>query len=389
MARAGFGVAKLGNEYKKIGKPGPGNNFLRVMPPMGNSMENPLGWYAYHATIWGFNGKNPTDPGKTIPRPIHSIEVSTKANGITVHDPLIDWINDHKNQTEAYVQAWMAKNNEADKKKAEATLRENDEEYKNRLDWERRFNVEKKVYILAMFKDNTFGAFKINFRDHLTGIKAKAKELEKDDMNAFDLDQGVWFNIRRDGNGVIPPDVVDIEMEDIEVDYQGKKMKVKNIIKAPLTEEQSNQALRGLPDLLTLGGDLLTVEQMVKLRDCSGDPDEVDEIFGGPVGGKKPQAGTTVVSVGQTGGITAGVVSVPADTINSRADIGTTEARPPEADPAIAARLEAIKAKKAKEAAAKKKAEEEAALAASLAQQSTPETEMSDEDFLAKFGAGA
>ena len=383
MARAGFGVAKLGNEFKKIGKPGPGNNFLRLFPPMGNSSDNPLGWYAYHATIWGMNGKHPTDPGKTIPRPIHSIEVSTKANGITVHDPLVDWINDHKNQTEAYVQAWMVKTGEADKKKAEATLKDTDEEYKNRLEWERRFNIEKKVYVLAMFKDGTFGAFKINFRDHLTGIKTKAKELEKDEIDAFDLDQGVWFNIRRDGNGVIPPDFVEIEMEDIEVDYQGKKMKVKNIIKAPLTEEQSNQALKELPDLLTLGGDVLTVEQMVQLRDCSGDPDEVDAIFGGPVGAKKSAVGatTSVVSVAQSGGITAGVVTTAAEVINSRPDV--VAERPVEADPAIAERLVAIKAKKAAEAA-KKLATEEAAKKA--AEEAAPGSKMSDDEFLAKFG---
>lgn len=370
MARAGFGAAKLGNDFKKIQKPGPGNNFIRVMPPMGNSASDPLGWYAFHSTIWGFSGKHPSEPGKTIPRPIHSIEVKTKANGITQHDPLIDWINDHKKQTNAYKQAWMLKTGEGDEKKAEAFLKENDEEYKNRLEWERRFNIENKVYLNGMFKDGTFGAYKVNYRDHLNGIKAKAKEVEKDGIDAFDLDQGVWFNIRRDGNGVIPPDVVEVEMEDIVVDYQGKKMNVKNIIQAPLTDAQSTQALSELPDLLTLGGTILTFEQLAALRDCSGDPDEVDAIFGGAVG--RPSTPSSKPS---------GVVSAPVDTvINSRPEIASEvkpEVKAVEVDPAIAARLASIKAKMALEAeAAAKKAAEVAA----------PESSISDEDFLKKFG---
>jgi hypothetical protein len=370
MARAGFGAAKLGNDFKKIQKPGPGNNYVRVIPPMGSMAIDPLGWYAFHTTIWGFNGKHPSEPGKTIPRPIHSIEVKTKNGGITQHDPLVDWVNEHKKKTNAYKQAWMVANKEEDEKKAEAFLKENDEEYKNRLEWERRFNIESKVYINCMFKDGTFGPYKINYRDHLNGIKTKGKEVEKDGVDPFDLDTGVWFNIRRDGNGVIPPDMVEIEMEDIEVVHNGKKMKVKNLVQAPLTEAQSTQALNELPDLSTLGGTLLSYEQLVALRDCSGDPEEVDAIFDG---GPDPTQGAAI-TVNQSGG---GVVVAPLSIINSRPEVATEK---PAADPAIAARLASIKAKQEAEAKEKALARD---IKSSLVDDNA---NLTDQEFLAKFG---
>jgi len=350
MARAGFGTAKVGNDFKKVGKPGEGNNFIRILPPMGKLATDEKGWAVFHTTIWGFSGKHPSEPGKTIPRPIHSIEVKSKANGITQHDPLVDWINEFAQETEAYKQAWMLKTGEKDEKKAKKVLLETDEEFKNRDAWLRRFNIESKVYLNVMFKDGTFGAYKINYGFHMKGIIELSKKLlgAKNPVDIFDLDQGVWVNIRRPGNGVVPPDVVEAEYKEFEVIVDGEKVTAQKLILAPLTEEQSNQALKECPDLSSLGGDILTYEQMVALRDCSGDPDEVDAIFGYAVGGKKVAANTT------------GVVAAPvSEVINSRPEIildprvEKVEAKP-EVNPAVAARLAKIKAEKEAAAQAEK-----------------------------------
>lgn len=388
MARAGFGTAKVGNDFKKVGKPGEGNNFIRILPPMGKLASDDKGWAVFHTTIWGFSGKHPTEPGKTVPRPIHSIEVKSKATGITQHDPLVDWINEFAQETEAYKQAWMLKTGEKDEKKARKVLEESDEEFKNRIAWLRRFNIEAKVYINCMYKDGTFGPFKINYGFHKKGIDELYKKYlaAKNPVDMFDLDSGFWVNIRRPGNGVVPPDVVEPEFKEIEVEVAGEKITVQRLVPAPLTEEQSNQALKECPDLSTLGGDTLTYEQMVALRDCSGDPDEVDAIFGYSVSGKKtPLSPLTVANSSP-----AGAVNLAADVINSRPEI-VTETKPEtkpevkgepkvvEVDPAIAARLATIRAKQALEAEA---------VAKKVAEEAAPSSEMSDAEFLKRFSQG-
>ncbi|HVT63294.1 MAG TPA: hypothetical protein VHD33_07410 [Legionellaceae bacterium] len=386
MVRAGFGTPKYGGDTsKKVGKPGKGHNPFRIMPPMG-SLAAEGKWAVFHTTIWGFNGVHPTEPGKTIVRPIKSIEVSNKQGMVSQSDPLVDWINTYADETEAL---------KAELLKEKVDLKSN-EDYQNRLLWLRRFNIERKFYINCMFKpDNTgvesFGPYKINYRVHKKGIDAKIKDLlDQESIDALDLDQGVWFDIVRTGNGVDPPDTVEVEMEDFEIEHQGKKMKVKRYVPAALTEEQSTRALAECPDLNTLGGTVLSFTQMKALSECSLDPREVDEIFGGPVGGSR------------TSTVRSSAVSKPTPETELPETKLKSEGQPAEPDindPAIQARLAAIKAKKAAEAQAKAEAEvalakqkaAEEAAAAELRRQAAIMTNPAsaiddDEEFLRKFG---
>jgi hypothetical protein len=140
------------------------------------------------------------------------------------------------------------------------------------------------------------------------------------------------------------------------------------INKAPLSDEEATKALAECKDLMSVGT-VLTYEQVQALVDSGGDPDKVDEIFGGT---SKPRVNTTKAATPQN--------KTPEE---PKADKTLESAPKSDTGDTVKMRLAAINAKKAAEQAAK---EAEAKKAAEAAAPAEDLSNLSDEEFMARFG---
>ncbi len=337
----GYGKAKYGSDQKfqKTGKPGkgPGNNFIRVMPPM-HSLADEGKWAVYRTTHWGYAGVHPSDPAKTVVRPFLCIEDKDRRSGM-VRQACGECDNFRAKEAEA--NAYEA---ELKKKGLDTKAIKDDPDMKAFNDWLSAHSPERKWYINVKYKDGTFGDYKINHKTHKKGIDAKIAELlDNQQIDALDPEQGVWFNIKRLGDGFTVPDVVEVEMT------PGEKKGSLEIALAPLTPEEQERGLKECRDLATLGGSVLTEEQIYALVQCDGTPEAVDKIFGA-----RPQQARQQTS--RTGAVEDREEDESAQTAPPPAATKTA----PTITPEMKAKAEAILAKKKAEAD-KVKAEAEAA----------------------------
>lgn len=360
MSQTGWGKPKYGSpEFKKTGKPkkGPGDNYIRILPPM-FSLAPSGRWSVYLATHWGYSGVHPSDKEKTVVRPFRCIEESNnRTKMVTKACPECD--------------NWRAKVAERDAKQAELKAAgKSDEEIKTilkgRNDWIKAHGPDRRVYVNVKYPDGTFGDYKMNYKIHKKGIDAKIKEVaEKYKLDALDPEGGVWFNIKRIGNGWDPPDQIELKKE-----FRSDGSEI--LARAPLSQEDWDQASTQCRDLTTLGGAILTFQQIAELVKSGGDPETVDRIFGGKVEATQaaPASSTPddddepapepigITSLAPPAGTVS--VSVPVDTEGPAKAAAATAAIVSEVDQARA-RYEQIKARMAAEEAAKKAAAEEAA----------------------------
>jgi hypothetical protein len=396
MSQTGWGKPKYGGEqFQKTGKPGkgPGNNFIRILPPM-FSLAEAGKWAVYRTTHWGYSGAHPSDPTKTVVRPFLCIEESNgRTKMVTQVCPECD--NYREKLAARDAKAAELKAAGMDDETIKSTL-------KSRNDWLQAHGPERKWYLNVKYKDGTFGDYKINHKIHKKGIDAKIAELEaKYKIDALDPEQGVWFNIKRIGNGFDPPDVIEIGTKSVTIEG-GQVAEV--IEKAPLSQEDWDKASRTCRDLSTLGGTVLNFDQIKQLVKCSGAPEEVDAIFGGKLGGSSP---SKAAPAQQTAPVhqeddDEPVNEAPAALAKTLASLTNTDPGAVAVDPAAAAaqaRYEAIMARmKAEEEEKKAKARAEAeavakAEAALKAAQPKPADSIlavniqSDTEFLAAFEA--
>lgn len=260
--------------FKKTGKPakGPGNNIFRIMPAM-FSLADEGKWAVYYTTHWGYQGTHPTDQSKNVVRPFRCIEDKNRQTGMVRQAcPECDLYNQKFEEAQAFEAALKA-----EKKYTEDEIKS---KMKSRSDWLQGHAPERKWYINVMNPDRTFGDYKINHKTHKKGIDTKIQELLESEIDATDLDSGVWFNIKRTGDGFTVPDVVEVVQKPIE----GKKGSFE-IALAPLTAAEQARGLKECRDLASLGGSVLSYDQIRELVLSGGDPDKVDRIFGGRLGG--------------------------------------------------------------------------------------------------------
>lgn len=393
MSTANWGKKKYdeGSQFKKTGKPKEGNNFIRILPGLGD--DAPL--EVYRTTHWGYAGNHPTDATKTLVRPFRCIEESKMVQGqrmTTQPCPECENYNAKFAEAAAYKAKLEAtKNPDGTPKYNKETLKT---AMKSRNDWLQAHRPERKWYINVKYKDGTFGDYKINHKIHRAGIKLKLKELaETYQIDGLAPDQGVWFNVKRPGDGVDPPDVIEFEMELVDAEVNGRKQKVPNIVLAPLSEEDWDKAVKECRDLTQLGGQVLTYAQIESLVKCSGEPDVVDSIFGDrPKAAAKPasksapapepeeavepedaaEAANMSKAINDVGQALGKLVDTVKDTVAK-----------PQPDPERLARIRAKK--EAEEKAAKEAAEKAAKAAAAAAAPPVNTDEMTDEEYMKYF----
>jgi hypothetical protein len=376
---SGYGRSKYAGEaFKKTGKPskGPGHNYIRIMPAM-HSLAETGEWAQYFTTHWGYHGNSPSDPTKTVARPFRCIEERDR-NKMTIQScPECDLFNTKEAEAKAY-EAKLLEEKRPDGK-PKYTEEEIKTAMKSRKDWLQAHGPERKWYINVMYKDGTFGDYKINHRTHKKGIDQKFKDLRANEgiEDVLDISEGVWVDIHRIGDGFSTPDVIELEMETFEVPGpDGKMFKAQRLCRAPLTEEQAERGLKECRDLSTLGGTVLTYQQVLALTKCSGDPDEVDKIFGGRPSQQRQSASPP-----------APESDPPAAEDDEPVNTPTAATDKPTITPEMKARAERILAeRKAKaEAEAAVKAAAEAAAKASAGGKDP--NEMDDDEYMKFFAA--
>ena len=393
----GYGKPKYGSDQKfqKTGKPGkgPGNNFIRVMPPM-HSLADEGKWAIYYTTHWGYSGVSRSDAGKTVVRPFRCIEDRDfRSKLVRQACPECEDFRVKEKEAGAYEAKLKTQG------KSDADIK-NDPTMKSYSDWLQAHAPERKWYINVMYKDRTFGDFKINHKTHKKGIDSKIAELlETQQIDALDPDQGVFFNIKRLGDGFSVPDVVEVDMTMQEAVINGRTQMVPVVALAPLTEEEKVRGLKECRDLATLGGTKLSEQQIAALVNSDGSPERVDEIFGDT----RSAIHTTAADVARTfdeapettredgdGALASPPAGKGAPTITPemRARAEAVIARKKtEADAAVKAKAEAA-AKRAADAVKAAKAAEAAASAPPAAEAPAADPlKMDDDEFLKFFNA--
>lgn len=391
----GYGKAKYGSDQKfqKTGKPGkgPGDNYIRIMPPM-HSFADEGKWAVYYTTHWGYAGVSKSDPTKTTVRPFRCIEDKDRRTQM-LRQVCPECENFRAKEKEANAFEAKLKAQGLDDKAIKANP-----EMKAYSDWLQSHAPERKWYVNVMYKDRTFGDYKINHKTHKKGIDAKIAELmDNQQIDALDPDQGVFFNIKRLGDGFTVPDVIEVGMKMEEATINGRLQKIPVVELAPLSADEAARGLKECRDLATLGGTLLTEQQIYALVNSDGSPEAVDKVFGErPAAASRPiQNEDREEDVTEDAGPAPASSAGPTITEEMKARAASILAKKAEADKAAA--KEAAKA--AAEAAAKRAAA--AVAAAKAAESAAPPApaptsavgdgsapnplDMNDADFLAFF----
>ncbi len=375
MSAKGFGKPKYGGGgFGNQRSPKEGNNIIRVLPPM-HSFADAGKWTNYVGIHFGVEGIDPKDSSQTKQRPFRCIQEKQRNGIITQACPMCDKIEGVKAEMAELEQKLI---------KASAPKDQIETELAPMEGWLRSHNVDRKHYLNAIYEDGEMGWFLLSHRTKSKQLDVKIDEARDTfGVDPLDIDGGCWFNVKRTGKKLEVVDVVEIVMEDVEV--AGQTRKLKDIKRAPLSEEMCTKALAECRDLATVGT-LLTFEQIQAIANSSGDPEEIDAIFASnetaPAASSSKSEATKTASAPATK-----TVEKPATVVKTETKVAAPATKA--VDPAIADRLAQIKAKKEAEAAAetaRKKAEEEAAKAAESAAPAADDSNLSDEEFLAKFG---
>ena len=386
MSRAGFGTPKYGgNTYKKTGKVGPGENFIRILPPLGSQAGSGT-WRAFYVTHWGYSGVNQRDASKPAPRPFRCIrDVDRRTKIVRKECPACV----------AYAKLEARAEEMKAKLKSEGKSDEQIKTSMKLIEEERRsYRAEAKWYVNVLYKDGKVGDFKLNHKDHMSrimgiieGTQAQPGGLLKNEgIDPLHIDQGVWFKITRNGDGITPPDTVELEM----VPVPGTKYK--EILQAPLTDEQCELAQKECRDITTLGGATLTYDQIAAVVTAVNDPEAIDSIFThaqATASANAPSSNNTSPPANED--VASDPVSAPSQTyaINGKS---ATKDQYDRYQKVMAQRKAEEEAKARKKAEEERKAAEEAAAAAAADAAfnidesiPTPAAEQSDEDFLASW----
>lgn len=355
-----------------------GDNVYRFLPPMHSLAEDGI-YSVYVATHFGYRGTDPTDQNKTKLKTFKCIQVDDRRSGMVLEEcPECTLIEKNKAELQAK-EAELRSKFKAEGRPDSEVEELLDTELDSLRGWIKNHNVDRKHYFNVMTPDGHFGQLKLSHRTKKQQLDVMFKKLsEEDGIDPLDLDQGVLINIKRSGKVRDVVDVVEVVKEKVVIN--GKKLE--EIKTRPLSEEEATAALESCRDLSTAGGFVLTKDQIAELTESSGDPEEVDRVFGW--NNNKEDSKKTSQATKPAPARNEAQAATPAPTPD--AEVKPQAQAQPEAavDPRVAQRMAEIKAKKEAEEKAKREAEAQKAAAASV--EDLNPLEMNDEDFLAKFG---
>lgn len=358
--RESFGKAKEGSgiEILKVGMDE--TKQFRIFPPKGKLANKGI-WAIYHQQHYGYGVPDPKDASKTRLRPFLCVE-EKENDKVIVSCPECRKIEDKKRllkeQYDAELSRLLAEKVPAATAEAQA----------NKLvepltEWLASHNLDRKWYMIALAEDGRIGYLVVPHKAK-KALDVKKKKLSADEkIDILDIDNGAWVEITRTGKGRTTEYEAGIAQEQI-VTPGGARAKVTKV--SGFSDAQLQTAL-DLPDLDS--GSIirkLTRDQVRMLSEGTGAPEEVEAILNL---GQRSEA-----SVRKEESPTPRAAAVPAIQVQTP----VVKLAPAPVD-AQAAAIAALQAQLAALQAPK----------ASSAPVMSPQEDvknMSDEDFMAKFG---
>lgn len=267
----GFGKPRYGGNggFSKSWalKEGPPMKF-RFMPPMKSLADQGI-WKVFAGTHFGYKGNNPKDPNKPFVKTFKCVQEKDFRSGIITQDcPECDLIAERKADKEAQEAEYKAKGHTEDEvKELVAPL----------ADWLKDHNCDRKWHInVKNVSTGEFGTLKLSHKTMKLVDKLIEKTASEESIDALDLDTGVVFVFTRTGKYLDAVDAVALDEEAVRDPSTGRISKTTKL--APLSEAECQQALKECPDLTTVVREI-PYEKIKLLTQCSGDPEEVDEIL--------------------------------------------------------------------------------------------------------------
>ena len=276
--RSQFGGAKIGakGEYAFMGldKEKPTEPF-RIFPAM-HSLAAEDVWMLYLAQHYGFKGLS-QDKTKQVPRPFLCIEeknFNTKMIEVSCPE-----CRDYERREKMIEDRKAVLINEAKSKgilDAAAIERYCSPLLKPMTDWFEfegsGHSISGNFFLNAVTLSGKLAVVKLGWKAGKV-LEAKVKELRgKGTEPITDFDKGVYFVMKRSGAGSLASFECSVYQEEIAPETFKTKL-------APLSDDTLEKALKNLPDLSTIARKL-TASQIQLLVESSGDPEEVDAIFG-------------------------------------------------------------------------------------------------------------
>jgi hypothetical protein len=251
------------------------HNYYRVLPAYGKAGDPTSSSYGkfvqFYAQHFGYRGVNPNG-GEPYHRTFGCIFEKNRKTGMV---------------TSECAECTNREEHIAKKENLEAQLKsegKSDEEIKSDLavqelaKWLKAHNRDSKFYLAVMNQKREFGILKVPYEAQDMMRKCIKETLEKTGLDATDVEQGFWLDFQRSGKGFTNTSyAVVVLMEQI----PGEKGKVPHfeMKMEPLSLEEQTRAEKELPSLEDIPK-MISAEQIQRLVDCSGDPEEVDAILG-------------------------------------------------------------------------------------------------------------
>ncbi len=268
----GFGKARYGStsSYKKRQTLKPGSNIKRVLPPFGSLAARGM-WAFWVPQHFGWNGVNKNDPDKPMVRPFRCIKRKNFKTGIIEQEcEACNEIDRKKAELEA-LEAELKAN-----KKSEKEIKVELEPYNK---WIKDHNIDKKWYMNTMLENGDFELTAISNTCKQRLDELFKKVSQKYGVDPIDVDAGVWVDFRR----ILPAsqnlrdadDVTEVVMEMVTVE----KSRMEQLKLAPLTEDVLSRAVLECVDLPKQFTEI-SESQIEAIVASSGDPEEIDQIFG-------------------------------------------------------------------------------------------------------------
>lgn len=230
----------------------------RFMPPIRSCIERGA-WCIYHRVHFGFDGLS--DDGKRKrSRPFRCIEeLDFKTKMVKKVCPVCDMIGQKTQELEELLT-----------EKGEAAVAK----IADMKTWLKDHNIDGKWYANVVDNTKVFGVGKFS-NEVKKLLTAKMQEVQtRESIDPFHPDQGVYFEIKRNGYGSQVTTSVSILQEALKVD--GRVSWLTKTV--PLSDEQLDYLVNNMPDLNSVVREL-SEDQIRLIANSSGDPAEIDEIW--------------------------------------------------------------------------------------------------------------
>lgn len=295
-----IGVPQYGSKRKNNWRITDGDNIYRILPPLGKLAASG-GWAVFEALHWGYRGSKGMRPFKCI------FKKKFKSDMVLVQCPECSKIAEYKKLEEDAIEA----------KAGEGLTKEQIKEAVKPLsDWLFSHNLDKKWYVNAMKEDGSIGRLAMPHKMYQALQERIQKVINEDGIDPIAVDGGVYFVMTRTGKGVQTAFSVDVQYTQELVNGR----KVKAVKPAPLTEEMLAKVAADAYDLSDSFRSL-KYEEIKRLVDSGGDPDEVDHVFSSPDAGDESEPEPETGAVASTPKMNALAKPKPVEQLTENADI--------------------------------------------------------------------